>query len=156
MTGGDLRPRIIGESPTPTVTRLAIASRWNLPNASSRCSDNARDVDDNKRDDVDGSDHTVRVCAFRHEENSRTENQRRDRGQNVSGRKGLLPIHGGHQITPAMLRPPSRCALIPGLERCQAALSARELGSGGRDPMRRSERLDRSQPTSTGMGLAPP
>jgi len=53
------------------------------------------DIYENKRKDVDGSDHSVAMCALRRQENSRTHQQRRERGQNVSRGQGLFPIQRG-------------------------------------------------------------
>jgi hypothetical protein len=70
-----------------------------------------RHIHKNKRNDVDGSDHSMGMCALRQQENSRTHEQRRDRNEKVSGGPRLFPIQRDHQLATARLCPPPRDAV---------------------------------------------
>ena len=62
-----------------------------------------RHIHEDKRKDVDGSDHSVGMGAFRHRRTAAPTSSAETAAENVSGGQSLFPIESDHQITTAMV-----------------------------------------------------
>ena len=117
-----------------------------------------RHIHENKRKDLEGSDRSVGMRAFRQQQDSRTHMQRWQRAHNMSGGNGLFPVHGDHPIVTAMFRstaaPPGEAEsrTVPGTAR----LPSRVVRRGCPNTASENPAAEHPETPETGRSFRPP